>query len=204
MRARDEQDRERPGRDVHDPCPVRRDPRGEALEPDSEQDEQRDPRRSEVRPRLADEARRGISGDVLRHLDDLRVDPVAEVGDVVPPEQRADPPEPGQPEEVRLVRRDRRLQRIERPRLDEEEPADRPLERGPAGVGGEVLRGAEHADRDEPDDADQDRHGRRPDRDRAPGQQPGEHEGGQELDDEVAAGQADHEPDEHTDHGPGD
>src|SRR4051794_2369823 len=199
VRSCDEHDGERARRHVDDAFASDGYPRGESLHRHPERHEQQDARRTEVRPRLPDEPGRGIPGDGLRRIDHLRVDPVPEVRDVVPADERAGPSEPGQAQEVGLFGGDRRLERGERAWLDEEEAADGPLSGDRSRVGREALGRAKDADGDERDGTN-DRPSRdRTGRDRSPGQQPRKNEACSELCDEVSAREGDHGRDKDAD-----
>ncbi len=125
-----EQDQQRPGDQVDRVRSTGRDERPESLGQDPEEHEQ-DAGRPGPKFAHASPIRPGrrVAGGVLGALDDLRVDPVAEVRDVLAADERPEAAQPGQPQEVRLLGRDDPLERGQRPRLDEDDPVDRPAGR---------------------------------------------------------------------------
>ena len=90
MRPGEEEDRQRAGGDVGCRPAADRNERAEPLGEDAERGRDDDADRPEVRPRLTDDARRGIARHGLVR-EETRIDPVAEVRDVVAAQQRREP-----------------------------------------------------------------------------------------------------------------
>ena len=201
MRPGEEEDRQRAGRDVGRRPAADRNERAEPLGEDAERGRDDDADRPEVRPRLTDDARRGIARHGLVR-EETRIDPVAEVRDVVAAQQRREPTNPCQAPEVRNLLGDRRLDRVKRPRLDQEDPVDRAVDGEAERILGRLAVSPEDAD-------DREQHGTRdearreePAGERPPGQgQPDHHRRG-ELRGEVPAGQGDLGRDGDRDSGP--